>query len=227
MTSRKYVEYRRVSSAAQGASGLGLEAQQEAVSRYVAGGDWTCVGTFTEVETGKGSNALDKRPQLRAALELARRHKATVIFAKLDRLARNVHFISGLMESGVDFIAVDNPNATRLTLHILAAVAEHEREMISQRTKAALAAAKARGTRLGAHGATLATQRRAEALDRLAPLESRLTELRRTMGVRRIAETLMAEGVAAPGGGATWSKSLVHNALRRLDAQAALPTDAA
>jgi DNA invertase Pin-like site-specific DNA recombinase len=90
---------------------------------------------FTEVETGKGSNALAKRLQLKAALDLCRKRKATLLIAKLDRLARNVHFVSGLMESGVDFVAADMPMANRLTVHILAAVAEHEREMISQRTK--------------------------------------------------------------------------------------------
>src|SRR5258708_5141305 len=98
---------------------------------------------------GPTANAPPRRPQLRAALEACRKQKATLLIAKLDRLARNVHFVSGLMESGVEFVAVDMPMANRLTVHILAAVAEHEREMISQRTKAALAAAKARGTKLG------------------------------------------------------------------------------
>src|SRR5207253_5665545 len=104
---------------------------------------------FVEHETGKGSNALARRPQLRAALALAKKHKATLVIAKLDRLSRNMAFTAQLMDAGVDFVAVDNPHASRLTLHILAAVAEHERELIAERTKAALQAAKARGIRLG------------------------------------------------------------------------------
>src|SRR6185437_13573983 len=139
----------RVSTERQGRSGLGLDAQRTAVLDYLNGGGWKLLGEFTEVETGKGRNALARRPQLRAALEACRKQKATLLIAKLDRLARNVHFVSGLMESGVEFVAVDMPMANRLTVHILAAVAEHEREMISQRTKAALAAARIRGVRLG------------------------------------------------------------------------------
>src|SRR4029078_1719026 len=102
--------------------------------------------------TAKGANALDKRPRLRAALDLCKRQKATLLVAKLDRLARNVHFLSGLMESGVKFTAVDMPDVNRLTVHVLAAVAEHEREMVSTRTRDALAAAKARGIKLGTAG---------------------------------------------------------------------------
>lgn len=139
-----FIAYYRVSTDKQGRSGLGLDAQKQAVAEFVQGrGNILC--EFTEIESGKKSD----RPQLAEALAMCRRHKAKLIIAKLDRLARNVHFISGLMESSVDFIAVDMPEANRLTIHILAAVAEHEREMISQRTKAALAAAKVRGVRLG------------------------------------------------------------------------------
>jgi DNA invertase Pin-like site-specific DNA recombinase len=130
-----FVAYFRVSTDKQGASGLGLEAQREAVARHVAGAGGAIVAEFQEIESGKRND----RPQIAAALGMCRVRRATLIIAKLDRLARNVAFISSLMESGVDFVAVDNPFATRLTIHILAAVAEHEREMISQRTKAALA----------------------------------------------------------------------------------------
>src|SRR5215470_7147974 len=142
---RRFVSYYRVSTAQQGASGLGLEAQREAVSRHVAAAGGVLVGEFTEIESGKKND----RPQIAAALADCRLRRATLVIAKLDRLARNVAFISNLMESGVDFVACDNPHATRLTIHILAAVAEHEREMISTRTVAALAAAKARGIKLG------------------------------------------------------------------------------
>src|SRR5215207_3217039 len=145
MAQGKFVSYVRVSTARQGRSGLGLEAQQEAVRSYLNGGNWQLVAEVVEVESGRRND----RPKLAEALRLCRLHSATLIIAKLDRLARNVAFISNLMESGVEFTAVDFPQANRLTVHILAAVAEHEAAMISQRTKAALAAAKARGTRLG------------------------------------------------------------------------------
>jgi DNA invertase Pin-like site-specific DNA recombinase len=130
-----FVAYYRVSTERQGRSGLGLEAQQKAVRDHLNGGNWGIVAEFTEVESGKRSD----RPQLAAALAACRLRGAKLIIAKLDRLARNVHFVSGLMESGVDFVAADFPQANRLTVHILAAVAEHEAKMISERTKVALA----------------------------------------------------------------------------------------
>ena len=123
----RFVAYYRVSTDRQGRSGLGLEAQREAVQSYLDGGSWTLADEVTEVESGKRND----RPELDRALGLCRLYGATLVVAKLDRLARNVAFISKLMESGVDFVAVDFPQANRLTIHILAAVAEHEREMIS------------------------------------------------------------------------------------------------
>jgi DNA invertase Pin-like site-specific DNA recombinase len=141
----KFVAYFRVSTDKQGKSGLGLEAQRRAVLDYLNGGRWSLVQEFVEIESGKHN----ERPQLTAALTACRKHKARLVIAKLDRLSRNLAFIATLMESGVEFIAVDNPHANKLTVHILAAVAQHEREMISERTKAALQAAKRRGTRLG------------------------------------------------------------------------------
>ena len=137
------VAYYRVSTERQGQSGLGLDAQRSAVAAYA--GDRNLLDEFMEVESGRKDN----RSQLAAALKLCRQKRAVLVIAKLDRLARSVAFISNLMESGIEFVAVDMPQANRLTLHILAAVAEHEREMISQRTRAALAAAKALGIRLG------------------------------------------------------------------------------
>ncbi|MEQ8822494.1 MAG: recombinase family protein [Sumerlaeia bacterium] len=145
MTPAPFVSYVRVSTRKQAASGLGLEAQREAVQRHVEISGGAVAREFTETESGKKAN----RPQLEKALAFAKRNGATVIVAKLDRLSRNVAFLSTLMESGVDFVATDNPAANRFTLHVLAAVAEHEREMISRRTKEALAQAKARGTALG------------------------------------------------------------------------------
>ncbi len=141
---RPYIAYYRVSTDRQGRSGLGLEAQQQAVHGFLQGRG-ELITSFMEVESGKRND----RPEIAAALAACRKYKAVLVIAKLDRLARNVHFISGLMESGVEFVAVDMPEASRLTIHILAAVAEHERVMISQRTKDALQAAKVRGTKLG------------------------------------------------------------------------------
>ena len=145
MPKSRFVSYLRVSTARQGASGLGLEAQRAAVAAHLNGGDWTLLREIVEVESGKRND----RPALAEALRLCRQQKATLVIAKLDRLARNVHFISGLMESGVEFLAVDMPSANRFVVHILAAVAEQEAEAISKRTKAALEAAKKRGTVLG------------------------------------------------------------------------------
>jgi DNA invertase Pin-like site-specific DNA recombinase len=139
------IAYVRVSTNKQGLSGLGLDAQQTAIETYARQTAGTIAQTYVEVESGKRSD----RPQLALAIAHARRIKGRLVIAKLDRLARNVAFISQLMEAKADFVACDNPNANKLTLHILAAIAEHEAEMISARTKAALAAAKARGVQLG------------------------------------------------------------------------------
>src|SRR4051812_31466483 len=149
-----FVAYYRVSTDRQGQSGLGLDAQRAAVAGFI--GTRGLVAEFTEVESGKRSD----RPQLAMALDLCRRKRTMLVIAKLDRLARNVAFIANLMESGVEFVAVDMPYANKLTLHILAAVAEHEREMISVRTKIALAAYKARGGKKP-RAAKLAVGRRA------------------------------------------------------------------
>lgn len=146
------ITYYRVSTQKQGASGLGLDAQRSAVMAYLAGRDKTVIGEFLEVETGKGANALEKRPQLRLALDQCRRSGATLLIAKLDRLARNVHFVSGLLETGVDFIAADMPHANKVMIQMHAVMSEWERDQISERTKAALAAVKARGVKLGTSG---------------------------------------------------------------------------
>jgi DNA invertase Pin-like site-specific DNA recombinase len=167
----KFVAYYRVSTAKQGRSGLGLEAQQEAVRSYLNGGAWQLVAEVVEVESGKRND----RPKLAEALRLCRLHEATLIIAKLDRLARNVAFISNLMESGVEFTAVDFPQANRLTVHILAAVAEHEAAIISTRTKAALVAAKARGRNLAGIAATFRLWR-----NRVLPLAFKSSKPRRT-----------------------------------------------
>lgn len=139
----KIVAYYRVSTAKQGRSGLGLEAQQHAVEAFAR--DYKIAASFTEVETGKRAC----RPELTKAIELCRKERATLVIAKLDRLARNVAFTATLMDSGIEFVACDTPHASRLTIHVLAAVAEDEARRISERTKAALAAVKRRGVTLG------------------------------------------------------------------------------
>ena len=194
-----FIAYYRVSTDKQGAAGLGMDAQREAVERFI-GQRGEIVLEFVEVESGRKAN----RPKLMAALEECKTRRATLLIAKLDRLARNVHFISGLMESKVDFLAVDMPEANRLTIHVLAAVAEHEREMISQRTKAALAQAKARGTKLGnpraAEAAVLG--RAARVIRRPPPKVLTLIQERRDGGatLREIAHELNQLGIRTPRG---------------------------
>jgi DNA invertase Pin-like site-specific DNA recombinase len=141
----KIVAYYRVSTKKQGASGLGLEAQKTAVADYAKHNQGKICAEYTEIESGKHS----ERPELAKAIAHAKLNKATLVVAKLDRLARNVQFTATLMNSGIDFIACDNPHANRLTIHILAAVAEHEAVQTARRTRDALAAAKARGIKLG------------------------------------------------------------------------------
>jgi DNA invertase Pin-like site-specific DNA recombinase len=213
----KAVAYLRVSTDKQGKSGLGLEAQREAVARYVAANGVELTGEFIEVETGKGANALSKRPQLVAALAAAKRDKAGLIIAKLDRLSRNVHFISGLMQTGVEFAVADMPNADSFQLHIYAALAEQESKMISQRTKLALAAAKAKGTVLGKHGKVLAARNQAEAMDRLGPVSADLLAVKAEgLSLRKMVEVLNARSIPSPAGG-KWHVASLHKALARLE----------
>jgi DNA invertase Pin-like site-specific DNA recombinase len=220
-----FVSYLRVSTARQGESGLGLEAQRQAVARHVAGG--CLLAEYLEVESGRKVD----RPQLAAALAHAQATAATLVIAKLDRLARNLHFISSLMESEIDFVACDLPAADKLTIHILAAVAEHEREMISARTKAALAAAKARGVKMGnpngarclhlagrGNSASIAAQRAAIATwrARVAPIIAAI----RAGGVRSpsaIAAELDRRRILTPRGG-RWRAAAVRELLRPADA---------
>lgn len=216
MTPPKYVAYYRVSTERQGRSGLGLEAQREAVRQFLSAGGWPPIAEFTEIETGKGSNALAKRPQLQAAINACKREKATLIIARLDRLARNVAFVSALMETKIDFVAVDNPTANRLTVHILAAVAEDEARRISERTRAALQAAKARGKRLGVNGTVLALRHRQEALERVQGLAPVVRELRaQGLGVRALAAELNRRAVLTPAGG-VWHPTSAARLIKRL-----------
>ncbi len=222
-----FVAYIRVSTDAQGRSGLGMEAQREAVARHVGASGGRIIAEFEEIESGKKND----RPKIAAAISTCRLKRATLVIAKLDRLARNVAFVSNLMESGVDFVACDNPYATRLTIHILAAVAEHEREMISQRTKAALAAAKARGVRLGnptlrpgngsrafAKSGRLA---RSKLSDEHASDVSPYIQAARSAGCKTLGElarALTARGIPTPGGEIKiWGSEQVSRVLRRLE----------
>lgn len=199
-TSRPAIAYYRVSTARQGESGLGLEAQSATVANYALGAGLEVAEEFTEVESGRKAN----RPQLAEALATAKRMGAVLVIAKLDRLSRNVAFISTLMDSGVDLVACDNPNANRLTLHILAAVAEEEARAISVRTKAALAAAKARGVELGKNGKVqgpkLAKANKAAA-QRFAEEQSAVVQELDGLTLKAMAEELNRQGIATPRGG--------------------------
>ena len=187
------VAYYRVSTQQQGRSGLGLEAQRKAVAAFATAEGFEIIAEFTEVETGKGSDALDRRPQLKAALKAAKKTKCEVAVAKLDRLSRDVAFIAGLMSQRVPFIVTAlGRNVDPFTLHIYAALAEQERRMISQRTSAGLAAAKARGVRLGRQETADANRLAAAARD--ADLEPILRELAH-LSTRKAAEEIERRGL--------------------------------
>jgi DNA invertase Pin-like site-specific DNA recombinase len=205
----KFISYYRVSTQKQGKSGLGLEAQKDSVADYLNGGRWQLLAEFTEIESGKRND----RPQLAEALALCRIHNATLVVAKLDRLARNVAFISSLLEANVDFVAVDLPQANRLTIHILAAVAEAEAEAISTRTKLALAAAKRRGVKLGGDRGNIAAEgvkgRKASAAVRTANAQRRANDLlpviqaiqaEGKVSLQAIADSLNEKGILTPRG---------------------------
>jgi DNA invertase Pin-like site-specific DNA recombinase len=217
----KAVAYHRVSTEKQGRSGLGLEAQQATLNAFVAANSMVVVEQFVEVESGKKAD----RPELAKALAACRLHRAVLVVAKLDRLARNAHFLLGLQDAGVDFIACDIPAANRLTVGIMAMVAEEEARLISERTKAALAAAKARGAILGnpgnltkaarLTGASLSSQaRHKKALERVADLTPIIQDLR-SQGVsslRGLARELNERGIPSPRGG-LWHASQIRNAV--------------
>ena len=208
------IAYTRVSTASQGRSGLGLEAQQAALARFAEAEGFKLLETFSEVETGKGSDALDRRPQLAEALKLAKRHKAPIIVAKLDRLSRDVHFISGLMAHKTPFIVAElGADADPFMLHLYAALAEKERRLISQRTRDALAAKKAQGVKLGGLNAK-GVRNRDEAKARAEALRPLMCELS-SLSARAIAAELNARGVATPSG-ARWHTETVLRVQRRL-----------
>jgi DNA invertase Pin-like site-specific DNA recombinase len=218
------VTYCRVSTSRQGRSGLGIEAQREALARFAGSEGLEIVAEHVEVETGKGADALDRRPQLAAALADARRRRCPVAVAKLDRLSRDVHFISGLMAHRVPFLVAElGPDVDPFVLHLYAALAEKERVLISQRTKAALKAAKARGTRLGNPNlkrirgvgpAALKAEAERFAANVLPII--RVAQKAGARSLRDIAEVLNARGVRTARGG-KWAATQVRDILRRAD----------
>jgi DNA invertase Pin-like site-specific DNA recombinase len=222
----KFVSYLRVSTARQGRSGLGLEAQRKAVTDFLDGGRWTLIREFVEVESGKR----DDRPQLAAAFEACKLYGATLIIAKLDRLSRDAHFLLGLQKAGIKFLAVDMPEANEMVVGIMAVVAQAERKMISQRTKAALAAAKARGVRLGCPNGARALQphaargrqgslavRQARADARAQRLQGvfREFEAQGITSANALARALTERGIPTARGG-QWTARAVINTRQRL-----------
>jgi DNA invertase Pin-like site-specific DNA recombinase len=214
---KSFLVYTRVSTRSQQESGLGLDSQLEAVRRYVAGQNGTILAEFTECESGKKTDK--DRPQLKAALDLCKKTKATLCVAKLDRLSRNAEFLLSLQNANVDFVCTDSPNVDRFTVGILALVAQRERELIGLRTKAALAALKARGVKLGNPNPaysisvmnTAATTAAKDFRKEIVPV---IQEIKKT-GVKTfksLAQCLNARGIKTRQG-KTWSTSSVRNVL--------------
>lgn len=213
---RKAVAYYRVSTDKQGKSKLGLEAQEYAVQQFVAREQYTLINNYTEVESGKKDN----RPQLMAALAQCKKQRATLIIAKLDRLGRRVSFIANLMDSKVDFRAVDNPHASKPMVQMLAVFAEHERDLISQRTKEGLAAAKRKNVVLGRHGREVLSQQNAAAADQFAKeMKPTIERLQATgfKSIRALCHELNRQQIAPFRAGKTWCKCSVHNILKRIE----------
>jgi|WetSurMetagenome_2_1015567.scaffolds.fasta_scaffold00085_13 DNA invertase Pin-like site-specific DNA recombinase len=218
---RGFVAYMRVSTERQGRSGLGLDAQRAAIVGYIKAGQGKVSAEFVEVESGKQ----DARPQLINALTACKRYGAILIIAKLDRLARNVAFIAALMQSGVEFIAVDMPQANKLTIHLMAAVAEHEREAISARTKAALEQTKLHGVRLGNPqglrpdaaekgrivSALVRTRKSREYAEQFRPIIVAYKDA--GLSLRAIARRMSEDGELAPRGGTSWTVATVRRII--------------
>ena len=221
----KFVCYYRVSTDRQGQSGLGLEAQQQSVQNYLNATSGKSLVELVEVESGKNC----ERPKLQEALALCKVYNATLLVAKLDRLARDAHFLLGLQKAGVEFVAADNPNANKLTVGILAVVAQNEAEMISQRTKAALQAAKARGVKLGGYrGYTPTSGNRAKghrrlaekALEKAQQLEPVLRHINPNgaLSLTSIASELNTREVPTVSGKGRWNSAMVKRIYDRLAA---------
>jgi DNA invertase Pin-like site-specific DNA recombinase len=213
---KSVVSYIRVSTSGQGRSGLGLEAQREAIARFARDQNYTVAAEYVEVESGRGAVALERRPKLAAAVKHARKLKGPVVVAKLDRLSRDVNFISGLMTHKVPFITVElGADTDPFLLHLFAALAERERRIIGERTRVALQAAKARGVKLGGTNAQ-SIANRDEALQRAAELRSTFEELA-ALSANAAAVELNKRQVATPKGG-QWHALTVMRLRQRLSA---------
>lgn len=219
----KFVAYYRVSTDKQGASGLGLEAQRELVTKFLNGGRWSLIGEFTEVESGTRKRLKD-RPMLKAALDLARKQKATLVVAKLDRLARDVQFISTLLNGQVKFVCADMPEADRTFLQMMSVFAEYEAKRISDRTTEALAALKRKGVKLGSPSPEIGSAAGTEVLvakadayaERVGPIVREIIKKSGASTLREIAGALQARGVETPRGNTEWHASQVSNLLKRV-----------
>lgn len=210
---KKAIAYYRVSTTRQGRSGLGLEAQEIAVEQYCQRSDYTLLTKVVEVQSTRKC-----RPGLFRALDLCRQHKATLIVARLDRLGRDVEQIAGIVKSNVEIIVADNPHANRFTIHILAAVAEEQRQRISETTKEALEAAKKRGVELGKNGKALSAANRKAAQEfahKLSPILRRLRN-RGIISVRAVSEELNKKGIPTFRAGGKWHPSTVYTLMNRL-----------
>jgi DNA invertase Pin-like site-specific DNA recombinase len=222
MSQRVIINYIRVSTSQQGRSGLGIEAQRETLARFAEAEGFEVIREFVEVETGKGSDALDRRPRLSAALAAARKAKCHVAVAKLDRLSRDVHFISGLMAHRVPFLVAElGPDVDPFVLHLFAALAEKERSLISTRTRQALKAAKARGVTLGNPRLTEARETAVDAVKAAADRHAanvlpiiREAQKAGATTLREIADVLNARGVSTARGG-QWYATSVKNMMAR------------
>lgn len=226
MAQRKFISYLRVSTERQGKSGLGLEAQEKAIEDFITGGDNKLLDTYVEIESGQNS----ARPELLKALEACKRTGAKLLIAKLDRLSRTVAFIANLMESNVEFVVCDFPEANEFTIHIFSAVAQHERRMISERTRAALQAAKARGVTLGnpqnltkeaaERGRKIGVQSRKAKADNFS--RERYPEIKnhidQGLSLNAVAKKFNEEEVlTARGRTGAWTATAIRNIIKRVE----------
>lgn len=218
----RFISYIRVSTLKQGRSGLGEEAQRATIQETATRNGWTVLQEFKEIESGK----IDDRPQLRKALEACKRTGARLLVAKLDRLSRDVAFVAGLMKTKAEFVACDMPEANTFSIHIMSAMAQYERELISKRTKDALQAAKARGKKLGKNNLTQEGAskgaaesrkiRQAKADEYAARMKPIIEELQNQgLNLNQIARRMMENGELTPRGGAIWTPTTVKNVLAR------------
>jgi DNA invertase Pin-like site-specific DNA recombinase len=219
---QSWVAYYRVSTQRQGRSGLGLEAQRSSVEKHIALHGGELINSFTEVESGR---KMRNRPELQRALDLAKRRRATLIIAKIDRLARNLHAVTTLMESGIRFVAADLPEANTITIQIMAAMAQFESELASKRTKEALRAAKARGVKIGETGKVLAARHKAEAMRKAKNQYLGVMRTIKAAGitkVRDVRDELNRRNIPSPGGG-RWHLPNTHRLLKRIEIIEASP----